>query len=194
MNTFLNMGVNVCNMKVWLHEQLCGYMWVNMCESVCVCDRCVCVCPPLDKGFRPTNPLVTFATVQFQGFSTAPLQFFNHLFQPPSTGRGVWPSCPTTRNEAVDKKGKQGLIIPVYLLINTLTPMVHPAAVRWFHGFLHDTLPQTGFSHSRFSAAVRRSSVAVASLQMRINFLLKHLQLIGLLTLPFSHLPSQRGN
>ena len=43
MNTFLNMGVNVCNMKVWLHEQLCGYMWVNMCESVCVCDWCVCV-------------------------------------------------------------------------------------------------------------------------------------------------------
>ena len=25
----------------------------------------VCVCPPLDKGFRPTNPLVTFTTVQF---------------------------------------------------------------------------------------------------------------------------------
>ena len=47
-----------------------------------------CACPPLDKGF----------------------------LRPPQSGRGVWPSCPTTRNEAVDKKGKQGLIIPVYLL------------------------------------------------------------------------------
>ena len=37
------------------------------------------------------------------------------------------------------------------------------------------------------SAAVRRSSAAVASLQMRTNYLLKHLQLIGLLTLPLSH-------
>ena len=37
------------------------------------------------------------------------------------------------------------------------------------------------------SAAVRRSSAAVASLQMRANYLLKHLQLIGLLTLPLSH-------
>ena len=33
----------------------------------------------------------------------------------------------------------------------------------------------------------RRSSAAVASLQTRTNFLLKHLQLIGLITLPLSH-------
>ena len=30
--------------------------------------------------------------------------------------RGVWPSCPTTRNEAVDKRGMQSLISSVYLL------------------------------------------------------------------------------
>ena len=30
--------------------------------------------------------------------------------------RGVWPSCPTTRNEAVDKRGMQGLISSVCLL------------------------------------------------------------------------------
>ena len=48
-------------------------------------------------------------------------------------------------------------------------------------------LPHKQVSNCHLSAAVRRSSAAVASLQMRTNFLLKHLQLIGLLTLPLSH-------
>ena len=30
--------------------------------------------------------------------------------------RGLWPSCPTTRNEAVDKRGMQSLISSLYLL------------------------------------------------------------------------------
>ena len=38
----------------------------------------------------------------------------------------------------------QGRLI-LYLQINTLTPMVHPAAVRWFHGFSSRYFPQTGF-------------------------------------------------
>ena len=59
---------------------------------VCVCV-CVCVSPPVPKGSMPL--------------------FFTTTTQ---RGRGVWPSCPTTRNDAVDKKGKQGLIMPVYLL------------------------------------------------------------------------------
>ena len=78
---------------------VCVSVSVSVC--VCVCVRvCVCV-PPWTKGLTP--PLFPF-----------------------HTGRGVWPSCPTTRNEAVDKKGKQGLIIPVYLLqlLNTLSNLL----------------------------------------------------------------------
>ena len=60
--------------------------------------------------------------------------------------RGVWPSCPTTRNEAVGKKGKQGLIIPVHLLqlLNTLSNLI---------GLIHGPscyLPLKPFSLSHF--------------------------------------------
>ena len=60
--------------------------------------------------------------------------------------RGVWPSCPTTRNEAVDKKGKQGLIIPVYLLqlLNKLS-----TSLVSFMVVSHDTSPKP-FSHRSF--------------------------------------------
>ena len=55
---------------------------------------CVCVCPPLEKGFS-TN-----------------------------FGRGVWHSRPTTRNEAVGGSGKQGLISPAYLpFYQAVTPL-----------------------------------------------------------------------
>ena len=67
--------------------------------------RPVCV-PPWTKGLSP--PLSPFYT-----------------------GRGVWPSCPTTRNEAVDKKGKQGLIIPVYLHLQLLTKLFHSRFDSW---------------------------------------------------------------
>ena len=70
--------------------------------------------------------------------------------------RGVWPSCPTTRNEAVDKKGKQGLIIPVYLLqlLNELsTPLV------CFMVVSHDTSPPNPFP----TAAFRRLCIAASS-------------------------------
>ena len=62
---------------------------------------CVCVCvPPWTKGLTP--PLFPFYT-----------------------GRGVWHSRPTTRNEAVGGSGKRGLISPAYLLISpqAVTPI-----------------------------------------------------------------------
>ena len=46
-------------------------------------------------------------------------------FPPPLlTGRGVWHSRPTTRNEAVGESGKQGLISPAYLpFYQAVTPL-----------------------------------------------------------------------
>ena len=52
----------------------------------------------------------------------------------------------------------------------------------WFH----DTSPKPFFR----SAACSRSWAAVAILQMRINYLLKHLQVLGPFALRFSRLPS----
>ena len=106
----------------------------------------VCV-TPCAKGFTATVTVTT-------------------IFQ----SRGVWPSCPTTRNEAVDKKGKEGLIIPVYLHLQLLTKLFHSRFDSWWFPRYS---PHKQVSHSRLSAAVRRSSAAVASLQMRTNLLLK---------------------
>ena len=90
-------GLNTVSSDVELSKYTCFWQ-----EDVLytLTNWCVCV-PPWTKGLTP--PLFPFYT-----------------------GRGVWPSCPTTRNEAVDKKGKQGLIIPVYLLqlLNTLSNLL----------------------------------------------------------------------
>ena len=62
------------------------------------CSVCVCV-PPWTKGLSPP------------------------LF-PLYTGRGVWHSRPTTRNEAVGGSGKQGPISPAYLpFYQAVTPL-----------------------------------------------------------------------
>ena len=100
----------------------------NQCQSVCVCVT------PCAKGFTATVTVTT-------------------IFQ----SRGVWPSCPTTRNEAVDKKG-------------LLTKLFHSRFDSWWFPRYS---PHKQVSHSRLLAAVRRSSAAVASLQMRTNLLLK---------------------
>ena len=118
---------------------------------------CVCVCvPPWTKGLSPP------------------------LF-PLYTGRGVWPSCPTTRNEAVDKKGKQGLIIPVYLLVSpqAVTPIFHFL----IHGRLHDT------SHKPIRPQQLRRRFACSRL---CDNNVKPFKCSDPCTFLFSHLPSQR--
>ena len=132
---------------------------------------CVCVvCPPLGKGFSTATSFTSFPqTFTRRGVVRKGLQF-------------------TTQRRHSSNRGdiRKGRLLDVPAL-NTLTPLVPLAAVLCFHGCSHATFPINRFSHSRFSAAVRRSSAAVASLQMRTNHLFKHLQLIGLLTLPLSH-------
>ena len=73
----------------------------------------------------------------------------------------------------------------MYLL--SFPQAVHSTFPRFDSWFFHVSYPINKFSHSRLSAAVRRSSAAVASPQMCTNLVLKHLQLIGLITLPLSH-------
>ena len=60
------------------------------------------------------------------------------------TGRGVWHSRPTTRNEAVGESGKQGLISPAYLpFYQALTPLF-----LWFAVMvIHDTSHKQVFHH-----------------------------------------------
>ena len=129
----------------------------------------ICVCPPLGKGFSTAT--------SFTGFP--------QTFTRRGVVRGL--GVTTQRRHSLNRGDiRKGRLLDVPAL-NTLTPLVPLAAVLCFHGCSHATFPINRFSHSRFSAAVRRSSAAVASLQMRTNHLFKHLQLIGLLTLPLSH-------
>ena len=71
-------------------------------------DVCVCV-PPWTKGFPPPF-------LHKQG-ATAPFI-------------SLWPTKLLMIGEDMNL-GRQ-VHVPAF---NTLTPMVHPAAVRWFHGF-----------------------------------------------------------
>ena len=74
-------------LRKWNPRPACGTAIKSVRISISVC---VCV-QPWTKGLSPP------------------------LF-PLYTGRGVWHSRPTTRNEAVGGSGKQGLISPAYLL------------------------------------------------------------------------------
>ena len=78
---------------------MCGSLCVYLCP--CVYESLSVCVPPWTKGLSP---------------QLVPLY----------TGRGVWHSRPTTRNEAVGESGKQGPINPAYLLqlLNTLSNLL----------------------------------------------------------------------
>ena len=133
-----------------------------------MCVRvCVCVCQPLGQGFTTTTTIST--TVSHAGACSicGPLHATKLR---PQMGRD------------------QGRLI-LYLQINTLTPMVHPAAVCWFHGFsCHH--PQT---HRSLTADLQpRCADRVTDRLCRLEQHLKHLQVFGPFTMRFCHLPSHR--
>ena len=128
---------------------------------------CVCVCPPLDKGFRPTNPLVTFTTVQFHSRGT------------------VYPTEVTVQRRGfcggTDISSGRGTDVPAF---NTMTPLVHPAAVPCFHGsscYHPQNRSLSHFQQPRSFAACRRSQGKQP--------LFKHLQFRGLFARLFHRLP-----
>ena len=86
---------------------------------------CVCVCPTLDKGSHPT----TF-TQAGDG---------DTCIASPSTKLAI---------HGEDISSGRGTDVPAF---NTMTPLVHPAAVPWFHGFSSRYFPQTGFPQPPFS-------------------------------------------
>ena len=93
----------------------------------------LCVCPPLGKRFSSTGSTVGGVLKKRRSRRLVCVHPWTKGFlRPPQSGRGVWPSCPTTRNEAVDKKGKQGLIIPVYLHLQLLTKLFHSRFDSWW--------------------------------------------------------------
>ena len=115
-------------------------------RAMCVCVR-VCVCVnPWAKGsppppFPPSPPF-------------PPRQGVSHA--------GACSICgPLHATKLRPQMGRdQGRLI-LYLQINTLTPTVHPAAVRWFHGFSFTTaLPQltAGFQPTCNCASADRRS------------------------------------
>ena len=113
--------------------------------------RCVCVCvsPPVPKGPMPPFPL-------------PPLN--------KAGGPGI--SLLTWSNKARQRDGKHQRTLWC-VPATTFAQAVHPTFPRFDSWFFHVSYPLNRFSHSRLSAAVRRSSAAVASLQMRTNLLLK---------------------
>ena len=72
---------------------------------------------------------------------------------------------------------------PCVPAFNTPTPMVHPAAVRCFHGPSCYCPSNTGSS----ATCSRREFSQRATAVTRQTFLLKHLHICGLFTLPFLH-------
>ena len=95
--------------------------------------------------------------------------------------RGPAHDITTLANEASDVMGCGQRRLTVYLQRTCCSRC--PILLLWFHGGSCYS-PQT-FLPQQLPLAV--SPASVASLQMCANHLFKHLQLIGLLTLPLSH-------
>ena len=119
---------------------------------------CVCVSTP-GKRFSSTGSTVGGVLKKRRSRQLVCVHPWTKGFlRPLQSGRGVWHSRPTTRNEAVGESGKQGPINPAYLLqlLNTLSNFWFDSW--WFHTILS---PQTGFPPQPFrrscSAASRAS-------------------------------------
>ena len=104
------------------------------------------------------------------------------------TGRGVWHSRPTTRNEAVGESGKQGLISPAYL---PFYQAVTPLSTFLIHGSSRFH-PQT-FSCRRRAAAFDRFAAAFERVSALVNNVEQYVS-ADFATLPFHHLSSHRRN
>ena len=106
-------GMRACDSEAWL--DLCLLPCVRVCVCACVraCVRgcvCVCVCGDLcyqeDTRFlqQPSRPSISADRM---------CENFKHILL--HSCRGMWHSCLTTCNEAVDMSGKRELITLVYL-------------------------------------------------------------------------------
>ena len=105
----------------------------------------LCVSPPVPKGSPPHSPSPLFHKQGRQA---------RHIYL-------------TQRSYDVSREAL------ALMYLRSFPQAVHPTFPRFDSWFFHVSYPINGFSHSCLSAAVRRSSAAVASLQMRTNCLLK---------------------
>ena len=76
---------------------------------------CVCVCPPLDQGFRPTDPPTTCTTTDSQAGAcdTLLLSHATKLWR--RVGRETWPvscTCDATVDQAVPLSAFCFMILP----------------------------------------------------------------------------------
>ena len=85
------------------HFSVCVCVWVRAWVWVCVC---VDLCYQEDTRFlqQPSRPSISADRM---------CENFKHILL--HSCRGMWHSCPTTCNEAVDMSGKRELITLVYL-------------------------------------------------------------------------------
>ena len=100
--------------------------------------------------------------------------------------RGVWHSYPITRNEAVDKSGKGNFASFLCLRCNCWSRC--PILFFCFHGGLRDTSPKPFFCRRQLPRA------PFANCRCAPNHCWHTFNSLGLFTIPFPHLPSQRGN
>ena len=132
--------------------------------------HCSIVCEPLAFGVHPGFALCVCV-------STPGKRVLNHLRQ----GRVALSPYHTQRS--CGREWQAGPDQPCVPAFNTPTPMVHPAAVRRFHGPSCYCPSNTGSS----ATCSRREFSQRATAVTRQTFLLKHLHICGLFTLPFLH-------
>ena len=147
----------------------------------------LCVCPPLGKRFSSTGSTVGGVLKKRRSRRLVCVHPWTKGFpRPLQSGRGVWHSRPTTRNEAVGESGKQGPISPAYLLFyQAVTPLF-----LWFASWcFHDTSPKPSFCR-----VVLQLSRADRSFCRLTNNLLKHLQVFQTLhhAVPSPSFPSEK--